>query len=119
MKTILIPMVLVLAACAGNRFGKLYPGMTQDQVVKTMDGGPSEAQPYKDGYAAWYYGEDQCILFQNEKIVSKAESKDKGGLSILGVGAKQIQPAECVPPGEARTRKVERSVETPWGSANQ
>jgi hypothetical protein len=124
MKKIMITIAVVggifSMACAssgGKHFGKIYPGMTTEQAVATMDGkGPSQVQSYDKGYSAWYYGKDQCLLIQEEKVVSKSTSEKNTTLDALtfgGYSSKKL--AQCVPPGQEGKAKIERKVETPFG----
>ncbi len=111
--------VFVLSACAtsGSRFGKIYPGMTSDQVVQTMGKGPDKTDAFPDNYASWYFGQDACILVQNDKVVGKSVSEEKGVLETFGYGGmSEKKKAECIPPGYKPTNKVERSIETPFGT---
>lgn len=119
-KIILLVLAVSVAtgcASAGKKFGKIYPGMRKEDVVKTMEKGPSEVQQFSDGYTAWYYGEDRCLLMKEDEVASKAETKTKTGLEIPGIldGREKVL-AECLPPGQAPKNKVQREIETPFGS---
>ena len=117
--TLILGVAFLLVSCAssGKKFAKIYPGMTVEQVGTVMETGPSQVQTLSDGYASWYYGEDRCLLMKDEKVISKDQSKDDGGIEIFGIGgARQRRLAECVAPGQERTKKIERSIETPWGT---
>mgnify|MGYP001606823770 CR=1 FL=1 len=122
-RILFIGIVLIAASsCASmnKKFAKLYPGMTVGQINETLGRGPDLVEPYSDGYASWYYGEDRCILVKDEQLVTKDVSKETGGISVMGMGgASEKRLAECVPPGQQRTKKVVRSVETPWGSVRK
>lgn len=111
--------VFLVCACAGG-FQAIYPGMTVPEVNHAMKNGPTRIEQLSGGYSSWYYGEDQCLLMKDEKVASKDQSQEKGGLSVFGIGgAKERRLAECVPPGQERAKKVERSVETPWGTVKK
>lgn len=77
------PLLLAVAAlatgCASSpkpNFQAIYPGMHTRQVVEAMRSGPSRAQEFGDGSSAWYYGEDQCVLIRDEKVVSKQQTQE-------------------------------------------
>ena len=111
--------MLLLGACAstGSRFGKIYPGMSTDQVVQTMGKGPQKTEGFSDNYSAWYYNEDTCLLVQSDKVVSKSVTEKQGALEVWGLGgATERKLAECLPPGYKSTKKVQREVETPFGT---
>jgi len=111
--------LFLLAACAtsGGKFGKIYPGMTSDQVAQTMNKGPTKVNQFSEGYAAWYFGEDQCLLMQQDKVVAKNVTEEKAEIEAWGLGGvTRSQKAECIPPGYKSTAKVERTIETPFGT---
>ncbi len=119
MKKALIPMLIVLASCAGTgkRFGKLYPGMTRAQVNETMEKGPSDVKQFDDTYTAWFYGEDRCILLKGDEVLTKSSAKEKEKFNLLGLaGMKEKKPAECLPPGAASQAKKQRTIDTPFGT---
>lgn len=112
--------MIVSCASGGSRFGKIYPGMKAEQVVKDMEKGPSETQKFDDGYSAWYFGENHCLLMRNDKVVSKDKSETKGSIEVFGMGGvTQKRPAECVPPDHKRTKKIVRKIETPIGTISR
>ncbi|MBI2081931.1 MAG: hypothetical protein HYT76_00020 [Deltaproteobacteria bacterium] len=126
MKSIVIlgVAIMALAACAaGPKWDKIVPGMTGQMVMTEMKGGPSRIDPYAEGYSAWFYGEHSCILMQDDKVVSKELSEEKGGIRLFKLGAsKEIKKAGCVPPGQQRAVRggtVERGTATPFGTIKQ
>lgn len=100
MRTTLLLMCLTATGCAAG-FQGIYPGMNAGQVAEAMGGmGPASVVPYDQGYAGWYYNEDQCVLMQNNVVVSKAVSQNQGGVGIVGIGGFSMkQRAQCLPPG--------------------
>lgn len=110
--------LVFLSACAttGSKFAKIYPGMMADEVAKTMERGPSRVEPFPEGYASWSYGDDRCLLVKDEKVVAKDETQVKGSIDTPWGGAKERKLAQCVPPGQAKSKKVEREIETPFGT---
>jgi hypothetical protein len=113
----MLTIMMVSCASTGSKFGKLYPGMTSDQVVQTMEKGPSKVEQFPEGYASWYYGENHCLLMKEEKIITKSQTEEKEviGIPELG-GMKEKKKAECIPPYMKSAKKVEREVETPFGT---
>lgn len=116
----LLTAALLLASACAPGFRAIYPGMTTAEVTKAMgDLGPSTVTPFNDGYAAWYYGEDRCVLLRNDVVVSKATSYRQAGVSLPGVGSLSLkQPAECLPPGVQPRRTSEVNVGLPFGNVN-
>ncbi len=115
---VVICCVVLLAACAGkqSKFSKIYPGMTADDVAKTMGKGPNSVEPFKEGYASWHYGEDRCLLLKDDKVVAKDETTTKGSVDTPWGGAKERKLAQCVPPDQPKSKKIEREIETPFGT---
>jgi len=116
---LLAAAVAALTGCASSpreRFEAIYPGMTQEQVVKSMRSGPSKTREYADGSNAWYYGEDMCVLIREDRVVSKQHSEKRETLSVMGVASlNETQQAFCAPPGEPAPEAVQK-LETPFGS---
>jgi hypothetical protein len=100
MRTTLLLLCLTATGCAAG-FRGIYPGMNAGQVAEAMGGvGPASVVPYDQGYAGWYYNEDQCVLMQNNVVVSKAVSQSQGGIAVAGLGGFSMkQRAQCLPPG--------------------
>src|SRR4051812_4975197 len=84
---VLLLSALVLAlgcSSSSKRFEEITPGMTMEDVKKAMNQGPtrfetlaatgSSATP--SGYESWYFGDDQCVLFKDQKVVSKDVTRD-------------------------------------------
>lgn len=116
---ILIASGFLLMACAstGKNFSRVYPGMSQPEVNKVMGKAPSKVEPFSDNYAAWYYDENHCLLLKDEKVLSKAQSEEKGSLEIFGLGGAGLKRlAQCLPPGQTQKEKVQRKIETPFGN---
>jgi hypothetical protein len=96
-------------------FRSIYPGMHSRQVVEAMRGGPSRAQEFGDGSSAWYYGEDQCVLIRDEKVVSKQETQESTAVDAVVVSVKSSTKATCAPVGMAEARS-EQEISTPVGT---
>ncbi len=117
--------LLVLAAataaasgCASSpkpNFQSIYPGMHSRQVVEAMHGGPSRAQEFGDGSSAWYYGDDQCVLIRDEKVVSKEQTQEHTSVDAVVVSVKNSTKATCAPAGMAKA-KSEQEIVTPVGT---
>ena len=117
------PLLLAAAAaaitgCASSpkpNFAAIYPGMHSQQVVQAMQGGPTRSQEFSDGSAAWYYGEDQCVLIRDEKVVSKQETQENTSVDAVVVSLKNSTKATCAPAGMAEA-KSEQEIDTPIGT---
>lgn len=116
---LLAATVAAITGCASGprpNFNAIYPGMTSQQVVQSMQGGPSKTQEYADGSNAWYYGEDQCVLLREDKVVSKRRTEEKETLSVVGVAAmRETHKAFCAPAGVAAP-KAAQELDTPFGT---
>lgn len=116
---LLAAAVATVTGCASGprpNFNAIYPGMTSQQVAQAMQGGPSRAQEFPDGSSAWYYGEDQCVLLREDKVVTKDRTQEKETLAVAGVGAmRETQKAFCAPAGVARPEK-DQELDTPFGT---
>jgi hypothetical protein len=115
------PLLLVAAAvtgCASSpkpNFNAIYPGMHSQQVVEAMLSGPSRSQEFSDGSAAWYYGEDQCVLIRDEKVISKQQTQENTSVDAFVVSLKNSTKATCAPEGMAEA-KHEQEIDTPVGT---
>ncbi|HLL04472.1 MAG TPA: hypothetical protein VK539_28065 [Myxococcaceae bacterium] len=117
------PLLLAAAAaaitgCASSpkpNFAAVYPGMPSQQVVEAMLGGPSRSQEFSDGSAAWYYGEDQCVLIREDKVISKQQTQENTSVDAVVVSLKNSTKAVCAPAGMAEA-KSEQEIETPVGT---
>jgi hypothetical protein len=106
------------AGCASApkaNFQAIYPGMHSKQVVEAMHSGPSRAQEFSDGSSAWYYGEDQCVLIRDEKVVSKQQTEESTSVDAVVVSVKNSTKASCAPAGMAEARS-EQEIVTPVGT---
>ncbi len=117
------PLLLAAAAaavtgCASSPkpdFTAIYPGMHSQQVVQAMQGGPSRSQEFPDGSAAWYYGEDQCVLIREDKVISKQQTQENTSVDAIVVSLKNSTKAVCAPAGMAEA-KSEQEIDTPVGT---
>jgi hypothetical protein len=121
MKTTLsLTFVAILAAwsagCASDskRFDHVEPGMTSAQVKDAMDSGPSKFGPVADtGYTAWYWGDDYCVLFKDDKVVSKDTTSEGTSGNVQGVEYKEQHKAACLAPGQTAQGSKDRSFGIP------
>lgn len=117
------PLLLAAAAaavtgCASSpkpNFDAIYPGMHSQQVVEAMQGGPSRAREFGEGSTAWYYGEDQCVLMREDKVVSKERTQENTSVDAVVVSLKNSTKAMCAPPGMGEARS-EQEIDTPIGT---
>lgn len=110
-------LAFAAAGCAtSGGFDKLYPGMSSREVVEAMGDGPTRAQEFPDQSTAWYYGEDRCVLMRDDKVVSKATSKDTTSVDTPIVTVRDTSLALCAPEGYASPEKREQAIDTPFGT---
>ncbi len=110
---------LALAGCATNGFNKLYPGMTDAQVADTMGHGPSNTELFPNGYSAWYYDPDHCLLLLNGKVVAKESTVKETTVNTPVGTAERVTRAQCLPPGVERAPRTSTTVHTPMGTVEQ
>lgn len=116
---VVVPVVLAASlgcATTESRFNKVYPGMSSASVAETMKGGPSRAQEFGEGSTAWYYGEDFCMLLRDDKVVAKESTREIVSMNAGVVALKDVQKAQCAPPGMAGEARKEQMIRTPVGS---
>jgi hypothetical protein len=112
-------IVLGIAFAAGcssasKKFEDVTPGMTSDQVRHTMSDGPSRFENLADsGYSSWYWGDDYCVLFKDDKVVAKDAAREGNSSSAKGVEYKETRKASCVAPGQTAKSSSDRSVNIP------
>jgi hypothetical protein len=107
--------VPLVAGCAGG-FRRLQPGMTTSQVVEAMRREPTRTEQFEQGYAAWYYGEDSCLLLKEDTVVSMQESEAaETVLTPVGMVDERVL-AQCLPPGVERPQRRAVRVQPPMGN---
>jgi hypothetical protein len=117
-KLFLAVFCLSLLAATGctSRFAKISPGMTSQQVNVLMERGPDRVRPYPVGeYSAWYYGDDQCLLMQSDKVVGKSETEENSRVYTPVGNVTTETKAQCAPPGFEQPAQTETKVYTPYG----
>lgn len=103
--------LLVLSGGCANPFKQIYPGMTRQQVIERMERAPSRTELFEDDYSAWYYGEDQCLLFREELVVAKQQTEVTTNVKTpIGSLREELKP-QCLPPGVTRPPRVEREID--------
>jgi outer membrane protein assembly factor BamE (lipoprotein component of BamABCDE complex) len=116
---LLAASVAAVTACASGprpNFNAIYPGMSSQQVVQSMQGGPSKTQEFADGSNAWYYGEDHCVLMREDKVVSKQRTEERETMSVAGLGGlRETNKAFCAPAGVAAPKSAQE-LDTPFGT---
>lgn len=110
---------LMLAGCASDGFNKIYPGMTDAQVADTMGRGPNNTELFPDGYSAWYFDADHCLLLLNGKVVAKQETRKEATVKTSVGTAERVTRAQCLPPGVERAPRTSTTVHTPVGTVEQ
>jgi hypothetical protein len=109
---------VVLVGCVAG-FSSLYPGMSSEQVAGAMGRGPTRTEMFEGGYTAWYYGENECVLMQNNTLVDKQVSRRVQGVETPIVGYHDKELAQCLPPGVQRAPVVKHSVYSPLGTVSR
>jgi hypothetical protein len=105
-----------LAACASaqKKFESITPGMSQDDVRRTMGEGPSRFRQLPDAqYSSWYWGDDYCVLFKQDHVVSKDSTESGRNVSVGPGKYEEKRKAACLAPGQVVTESTERTVEIP------
>lgn len=108
-----------VAACStaskDARFDRVLPNMSPDEVRREMDSGPSRFEKLDDKgqYMSWYFGDDYCVLFQDEKVVSKDSTAAGTKAESNGTKYEEKSVAQCLAPGQVAKSDKERSVEVP------
>ncbi|WP_426730723.1 hypothetical protein [Myxococcus faecalis] len=117
MRTVLLVAALAASGCAGpGGFQKLYPGMTSREVVEAMGQGPTRAHEFPDRSSAWYYGDDQCVLMREDKLVAKSTTRERTAVDTPIVSIRDTAKAVCAPEGYAIETRGEQRIDTPFGS---
>jgi hypothetical protein len=111
-------MLVVSSGCATteSRFKKVYPGMSSASVAETMKGGPTRAQEFGEGSTAWYYGDDFCMLLRDDRVVAKESTRENISMNAGVVALKDVEKAQCAPPGMEGEVRKEQMIRTPMGS---
>lgn len=117
-KQLIVTMAFTLAAggCASQqkRFERIVPGMSQEDVRKTMDSGPTRFENIESTeYAAWHWGEDYCVLFRNGAVVAKDASQVGRAANAGPASYEEKRRAQCLAPGQAADATTDRSVNIP------
>lgn len=105
----------LMAGCA-SRFRQIYPGMSGAQVASVMESGPTRTEQFEGGYSAWYYGEDQCVLLQEDKVVSKQETQQGSSVQAPLISVNETLRAQCLPPGVQRPARRDVDIYLPGGT---
>lgn len=119
---VLVVLISVCGLACADRWAKVVPGMTSKQVCSTMKvDGPNKVDPYHEGYAAWFFGEEnnRCVLLKDDVVVSKDQAEQTAHISFFGLGgAAEKEKVDCVPPGQTKVKRAEKeqSVATPFGT---
>jgi hypothetical protein len=98
----LLVAVVSFPSCTSH-FARVGPGMTVGEVTEVMHRQPSRIEQHAEGYSAWYYDQDRCILLKDDRVVGKAEEVDQASVGTPFGGLVVTRPAVCAPPFEAQT----------------
>jgi hypothetical protein len=107
--------ILMLATASGcaARLAQVTPGMTSTEVRALAEEIPNRVQPFPDNYQAWYFGDDECVLFQNDKVVGKDETRNTKAVHSPEGGYMERTKAQCLPPGYWERPSKERYIRGP------
>ena len=121
-----IPTPIAIALIAGfsatwlscsstqKKFDRITPGMSPAEVSEAMDEGPSKFEKIANTeYTSWYWGEDYCVLFQGDKVVTKVSALEGNTASAGPVSYEEKVRAQCLAPGQTAKSSTERSVNIP------
>ncbi len=103
--------LLVLGGACASPFKHVYPGMTEAQVAEVMEEAPSRTDVFEEDYAAWYYGEDRCLLLHEGVVVAKQQTEETTAVSTpIGSLREEIR-AQRLPPGVSRPEQRGREID--------
>lgn len=108
--------IFVASGCASReaRFENIVPGMSTEEVRKTMKGGPTRFEEVaQTEFTAWYWGEDQCVLFKGGKAVAKDSSQIGQSVKVGPGQYEEKRQALCLAPGKVAEGTTERIVNIP------
>lgn len=114
--TILIVAALILAACSSQqkRFESIVPGMSSQDVQKSMDTGPTRFDNISGtDYSSWYWGDDYCLLFQGGKVIMKDTAQSGRTVNAGPASYEEKRYAECLAPGQASQAGADRTINVP------
>jgi hypothetical protein len=103
--------LLALTAACSSPFKRIYPGMTEAQVSAVMEQAPSRTDLFEEDYAAWYYGEDHCLLLHEGVVVAKQQTEETAAVSTPVGTLREELRAQCLPPGVARPEQRKREID--------
>lgn len=96
---------VTITGCTARRFATITPGMTEAQVMTAMKSAPDEVKRFDERYAAWFYGDDRCLLMEQGAVVGK-EVSSEDRFPTPGGGMVSIEHAPvCAPPGVQKERE--------------
>lgn len=79
--------------------------MTEAQVSAVMEQAPSRTDLFEGNYAAWYYGEDRCVLLHEGQVVAKQQTEETTEVSTPWGTLREERLAQCLPPGGSRPER--------------
>jgi hypothetical protein len=103
------------AGCSSSqkRFERIVPGMSESDVRKQMDTGPSRFEAINSQYTTWYWNNDFCVLFKDAKVVAKDNSESQRKVSVAGGGYEETRVPQCLAPGQTGTTATSRTINVP------
>lgn len=109
-------IVAIGFGCASQQkhFEDIVPGMSTGDVRKAMKDGPTRFENIANtNFAAWYWKDEFCVLFQENKVVGK-DSRQEGRNVKLGPGQyEEARLPQCLAPGQTALNSTERTVNIP------
>jgi hypothetical protein len=113
--TILLVVLALAAGCASQekKFERVVPGMSASAVQKNLGGPTRFGQVADTSFSTWYWGDEYCVLFRDDKVVAK-DSATTGKSGNAGPASYEEKTrAECLAPGEVSKAKTDRTVTVP------
>lgn len=114
---LLLGSLVVFAGCASQqkKFDRVVPGMSAEDVQKTMGSGPSRFEQSADDarYTTMSWNDDFCVLLHDGKTVLKDSAKT--GRSVSGpMGSyEEKSKASCPAPGQTKAASTTRTIDVP------
>lgn len=102
--------------CASQekRFEDIVPGMSVEDVRDTMKAGPSRFENIANtNYSAWYWENEYCVLFKDQKVVAKDSRVESRNMSVGPGKYSEVHLPQCLAPGQTAESATERSVNIP------
>jgi hypothetical protein len=116
----LLTLTVAYALTAGcsstgpKKFDRIVPGMSSSDVKNAMDQGPTRFENIANtSFATWYWGDNYCVLFKDDKVVAKDSALAGDTASAKGVEYTENRKAQCLAPGQTSKATADRTINIP------